>query len=295
MAAPVEHFEDSAVLSAFERVLKTGYEMSTVFDEQQGPRDLEDLLELYRDARHLASKRTSDCFIVPEVLAEVASFYQSGEATDGLYVLIDVGAGTLDASFFRLFFAPDGTLVSFYAAAVLKAGAAHLECVASRQLAERATGFFRGVKEGQRPADAAAVSSSDTTLFLERASQWLQREVEKGVRKVSAEAREKERNHDEWRQLTLLVGGGGSVIPLYADGSKAGVALLAPDAKLVALPAPKDLKISSLPSSAFHRLAGAYGLSFNVVDQDFNLPSQVSDDEPPRFRGVGDNPTPDVG
>ena len=295
MAAPVEHMEDAPVLSAFERVLKTGLLMSSVFDEQEGPRDLEDLLELYRDARHLAATRPLDCFVIPEVGAEVASLYKSQEASNGLYALIDVGAGTLDASFFRLYYGPNGTQISFYAAAVIKAGAAHVESVASRQLAERATTHFREVKEGNRKTDTAIVSAHDTSVFLDKASDWLKNEVEVKLRKVSAAARKKENNPVEWRHLTLLLGGGGSAIPLYERGSKAGLALLAPSASTANLPVPQDFKMSGLPSSVFHRFAVAYGLSFNVVDQDFSLPSQVSDDQPPPFKGIPDNPTPDVG
>ena len=114
------------------------------------------------------------------------------------------------------------------------------------------------------------------------------------LRKVSAAARKKEVNPAEWRDLTLLFGGGGSAIPLYERGSKAGVARLAPSASTASLPVPQDFK-TSLPSSVFHRFAVAYGLSFNVVDQDFTLPSRVSDDQPMPFKGIPDNPTPDVG
>ena len=295
MGAPVEHMEDAKVLDAFRRVLKTGFLMSSVFDEQEGPRDLEDLLELYGDASQLASRRTLDCFVIPEVGAEVASLYKSGEATDGLYSLIDVGAGTLDATFFRLFFGSNGTELTFYAAGVLKAGAAHLESVASRQLAERATTHFREVKEGSRQPDTSVVSAKDTSLFLERASDWLREEVEVGVRKISAAARKKEHNHDAWRGLTLLLGGGGSAIPLYESGSRAGVSLLAPEAASALLPVPHDFKMQGLPPAVFHRFAVAYGLSFNIVDQEFSLPSKTSDDKPQPVRGLPENPTPDVG
>ena len=197
--------------------------------------------------------------------------------------------------FSACFFGSNGTELTFYAAGVLKAGAAHLESVASRQLAERATTHFREVKEGSRQPDTSVVSAKDTSLFLERTADWLREEVEVGVRKISAAARKKEHNHDAWRGLTLLLGGGGSAIPLYESGSRAGVSLLAPEAAAALLPVPHDFKMQGLPPAVFHRFAVAYGLSFNIVDQEFSLPSKTSDDKPQPVRGLPENPTPDVG
>ena len=297
MAAPVEHMGDTAVLSAFLRVLKIGWLMADIFDEQRGPRELDDLLDCYRTARHLAEKRTLDCFVIPEVGAEVMSMCLSRAARDGLYAFIDVGAGTLDASFFRLHFSGDNSQLSFYAAGVIKAGAAHLESIASRQLAERAIGWFRNLKEnGSTPDGDGFLEPDEAKAFLKRAGTWLSEEVETGVRQVSAAGFKKEMNHDEWKRLVLVLGGGGATIPIYKEASKRAVEQLAPQVRVEQLPVPKDMNMQGLPPSVFHRFAVAYGLSFNEVNLPaFNLPHQVTPDRPRSVRGKPDNPTPDVG
>jgi hypothetical protein len=221
----------------------------------------------------------------------------SRSVRDGLYAFIDVGAGTLDASFFRLHFSGDNPQLSFYAAGVIKAGAAHLESIASRQLAERAVGWFKNVKENSATSDGDRFLDPDEAkAFLKRAGIWLSEEVETGVRRVSAAGFKKEMNHDEWRRLVLVLGGGGATIPIYKEASKRAVELLTPQVQVEQLPVPKDMNMQGLPISAFHRFAVAYGLSFNEVNLPaFNLPQEVSPDRPRAIVGKPENPTPDVG
>ena len=297
MAAPVEHMGDTDVLSAFERVLRTGWLMAEIFDEQTGARHLDDLLDCYRSARHLSTIRTLDCFVIPEVGAEVMSMCLSRAARDGLYAFVDVGAGTLDASFFRLHFSGDTPQLSFYSAGVIKAGAAHLESIASRQLAEKAVGWFRHLKESHSSEGGNGfLEPNEAKGFLKRAETWLSEEVEAGIRRISASAFKKEMNHNEWKKLILVLGGGGAAIPVYNDASKRGVDLLAPNIHVEQLPVPKDMNMQGLLPSTFHRFAVAYGLSFNIVNlPDFNLPHQVTADRPRPIGGRPESITPDVG
>jgi hypothetical protein len=103
-------------------------------------------------------------------------------------------------------------------------------------------------------------------------------------------------NHDEWRRLVLVLGGGGATIPIYKEASKRALDQLAPQVRTEQLPVPKDMDMQGLPPSVFHRFAVAYGLSFNEVNLPaFNLPHQVTPDRPRSVRGRPDNPTPDIG
>jgi hypothetical protein len=297
MAAPVEHIGDKTVLSAFERVLKTGWLLAEIFDEQTGARDLDDLLDCYRSARQLSTIGMLDCFVIPEVGAEVMSMCRSRAARDGLYAFVDVGAGTVDASFFRLHSSGDTPQLSFYSARVIKAGAAHLESIASRQLAEKAIGWFKHLKESHSlDGGNSFLEPDEAKAFLKRAGTWLSDEVYEGIRHVSAAAFKKEMNHDAWRKLVLVLGGGGAAISLYNDASKRALDLLAPNVHVEHLPVPEDMNMQGLPPSTFHRFAVAYGLSFNVVNlPDFNLPHQVTADRPRPIKGRPESVTPDVG
>ena len=279
MAAPVEHIGEKSVLDAFERVLKAGELMEPIFSEETGPRELYDLLDCYEDAKTLASKRTMDCFVYPEIAAEIASMYLSRSARDGIYAFLDVGAGTLDASIFRLYSGDEGPQLSFYAAAVLRFGAAHLESIASRQLAERATGWFRSIKEN-RPVIGSAefLLPEEAGMFLKNANNWIEDKVKIGLQRLLKDAFRKEEHIDPWHDLQLFIGGGGAKIPIYTNASKAAFGGLAKNLVSGVLPVPQDFNLMGLPKEVFHRFAVAYGLSFNVVNlADIGLPAQVSE------------------
>ncbi len=279
MAAPVEHMSEKSVLDAFERVLKAGELMEPIFSEEPGPRELYDLLGCYEDARVLAAKRKMDCFVYPEIAAEIASMYLSRSARDGIYAFIDVGAGTLDASIFRLYSADEGPQLSFYAATVLKFGAAHLESIASRQLAERATGWFRSIKESRASVGSAQfLLPEEAGKFLKNANDWIEDKVKMGLQQLLKDAFTKEQHAKPWQNLQLLIGGGGSKVPIYTNASKSAFGGLARNLASGVLPVPQDFNLNGLPGEAFHRFAVAYGLSFNDVNlADINLPAQVSE------------------
>lgn len=279
MAAPVEHMGEKSVLGAFERVLKVGWLMADIFDESPGPRELEDLLDCYQSARELASRRALDCFVYPEVAAEMASMYLSRSARDGLYAFVDVGGGTVDASIFRLYSADEGLRLSFYGAVVLKAGAAHLESIASRQLAERSMNWFRSIKEGGSSLDEPSFfQPEEATHFLETASVWIGSRVEKELRRLLKSAFGKEQDSTRWRDLHLLFGGGGAELQVYSNASKSAFGGVATNLALEKLPVPQDFQMNGMPPHVFHRFAVAYGLSFNVVNlPDIGLPDQLSE------------------
>src|SRR5262249_41959130 len=72
-----------------------------------------------------------DCFIYSEVAAEVASITLSRTSRDGLYAFVDVGAGTVDASVFRLHRQPQSDRAHIeYATEVLQSGSTYVEAKA---------------------------------------------------------------------------------------------------------------------------------------------------------------------
>jgi hypothetical protein len=299
MAAPVEHMGEKGVLDTFERVLKAGELMEPIFSEEPGPRELYDLLDCFEDARTLSAKRDRDCFVYPEIAAEVASMYLSRSARDGLYVFLDVGAGTLDASIFRLYSGDEGPQLSFYAAAVLRFGAAHLESIASRQLAERATGWFKSIKENRASVGSAEfLLPEEAGVFLENANNWIEDRVKIGLQRLLKEAFQKEQQARPWQDLHLMIGGGGAKVPIYMDASKAAFSRLAENMTYDVLPVPQDFNLMGLPNEVFHRFAVAYGLSFDVPNlANINLPAQVSElaaDDIRPVRLIREAPTKDV-
>src|SRR5205823_14339064 len=118
--------------------------------------------------------------------------------------------------------------LTFYRGVILKYGAAHLEAIASRQLAERAMPWYRGVKEGKDGRDRSDFFDSDQAkTFLRFASDWIGSHVEKGLGKLLVRAFEKEKVAAKWKDLTLLTGGGGAEIPVYSESARQALSRLA--------------------------------------------------------------------
>ncbi|MEW5979984.1 MAG: hypothetical protein AB1898_29660 [Acidobacteriota bacterium] len=211
-----------------------------------------------------------------------------------------VGAGTVDGSIFRLYTQAENPQLTFYHGVVLKQGAAHLEAIASRQLAQVSMPWFKKVKEeGNGDPDASFPKSEEAKMFLDFASQWIGSRVQKGLSKLLGKAYEKEKVPARWHDLTLLTGGGGAGIPVYLESSRQALSRLATNLTVEKLQKPRDFDMSELPSTLFHRFAVAYGLSFNTVNlPQINLPHEVSPlslEEVHPFRGIPACPTPDVG
>lgn len=296
MAAPVEHMGETSVLEAFERALKTGWWMAEIFDDEIGPHQLDDLLDLYKTAKHFVATRAMNCFIYPEVAAEVACMYLSRSARDGLYAFVDVGAGTLDASIFRLASTGREPQLNFYGASVIKYGAAHLEAIASRQLAERACTWFKSIKESRATVGSAMfLLPEEAGVYLKNAYGWTENKVERELRYLLKESFAKEQNNESWKGLHLFIGGGGATIQMYTDASTKAFRGLATNLMVEELPVPQDLEMKGLPKKMFHRFAVAYGLSFNVVNlAEIALPNEISNLTCENIRQIPEAPTKDV-
>ncbi len=299
MAAPVEHMSEQSVRQAFEKVLKIGEKMSQIFAEETGPRELFELLELYEAAKDQTAKHEMDCFVYPEIAAEVASMYLSRSARDGIYAFIDVGAGTVDASIFRLFSVGQEPQLGFYGASVVRYGAAQIESIAARQLAERSAPWFKSIKEKRTVIGSAEfLLPEEAGIYLKNACSWIENRVEAELRLMLKEAYQKDHGSKDWKNLHLLIGGGGATIPVYSAASIKAFGEIAENLSAEELPVPADFNLNGLPKQAFHRFAVAYGLSFNQVNlPDVALPDEISEhsrEQGARVHRFNEAPTKDV-
>lgn len=280
LAVPEKFMNQSTVLDGFNRVLKTAWLMADVFDELPVADGLDDILDCYACAEELATAQPLDCFSYPEVGAQIACVTLPRTARDGLYAFVDVGAGTVDASVFRLHTpVNDEPRLYTYAADVAKAGAAHIETVAGRNLALEVVGWFKEIKEGDTRADLTSSSAEEILQpFLESAVSEVSSSAETELRKVLGVAYRKELGTDRWRELQLVIGGGGAKIQQYRDAARRvfkGFGL-APNLQEQDLPVPEDFELGGVRPSDFHRFAVAYGLSHRIIDlHQVALPDEV--------------------
>ena len=119
--------------------------------------------------------------------------------------------------------------------------------------------------------------------------------VELELRHLLKDAFEKEQNTEPWRNLQLILAGGGANMPAYQVASKAAFGGLAENLGVEGLPVPQDFNLRGLPSAAFHRFAVAYGLAFDSVNlADISLPTEVSSLTYERASIAVEAPTKDV-
>jgi hypothetical protein len=286
LAVPEKHIEQSPVRAAFEKVFKAAWVMSRV--PNLTCRD--EVLERYEIACREAEKEELDVFVYPEVSAEAASVTRSRVTEDGLFAFVDVGAGTVDASVFRLYTPPAGNREhNTYTADVLKLGAAHIETEASRELSRAALGWFKEMKERQPPEFTTKAKNPSALLLpvLDEMMKRLQRRVKSELIRLFDEARRKENLLSRWEDLQLILGGGGASLSTYQRAALEAFTLKyakSPMPPTVSrLPVPKDFRMERLSPDYFHRFAVAYGLAFEYVNlHEFALSGQVSALSPPR-------------
>ena len=192
--------------------------------------------------------------LVPEISAAVTGFAYSPKREDGLYAMVDIGAGTMDCCTFNL--------------------------LEHRHEGEMICGIFE--------ADVAVLGiepwracGGDPEL-----SGFLENKIGRQQRDVIWETRQnRSRRSERWRTglPVFLVGGGAG-----SEAHRRITAGLDPwlrrtiagsnGAKVQLLPVPEGLEVEC-PTAEAHRLAVAFGLSFPIDDiPQVRLPSSIVDD-----------------
>ncbi len=202
--------------------------------------------------------------VVPEAAAEMTGFAKSTRGAPGLYLLVDVGALTLDACMFRLNQSPSGDdTYAFMAASV-------------RPLGVDSLSWFIG--EGKSERD-----------FIKQCERTLRSVV--GMTK-----RIRDPNADVWKpgnDVPVFFAGGGSANPLHQDVLKAmGLSLSKHTGndgiRLLELTIPDSIE---LPESLvdFRRMAVDWRLIYPRLDIGKIWPMQdIEDIQPPKVVDLGD-------
>jgi hypothetical protein len=277
LAVPVKQMDENGVAERFQTALNAAWLMAAVFEAEPGLSEFSAIQRCYEDALAAATDERLDCFVYPEVGAEVASATLSRSARDGLYVFVDIGAGTIDASVFRLY-SPEGEPGQhIYDAEVVKLGAAHLEAAAAQKLARASKAVFRNLKEGKIEAKGAGgtLASQSQGCYAETIEQVRNITVDSLV-PLLRRAFAKEERRRAWRSVYLMLGGGGANLEVYQSAARDVFGRLAQELEAQILPVPADFDLNGLPPAEFHRLAVAYGLSIEFVSlPEIALPRDV--------------------
>ena len=146
---PMQHVESNPALNAFRQILAKAEAVEKDWPYDSGTEWLAGNYSLYETC-HLGSPERA--FVVPESVAEAASYVSSLRRKPGLHALIDIGAGTTDVSFFNLVDEPTGEHCYWYSSGNLPIGGLVIErlvgmngggTLTAGQVSERINGLWR--------------------------------------------------------------------------------------------------------------------------------------------------------
>lgn len=306
MAVPVAHAENTAIANKFDACLRQAWLLACEtnlpnWNQQQFGVALKNL-----DGR--LSTGEMPCYLYPEVSANVQSYIKSRAGTDGLYLFVDVGAGTVDLSIFIYYTHPSNDRpITYVEAGVLPLGSSQIEIRAAHRIIQNPQSaiaycdgvsvadkellqfklheMIRSIKEGGKRDEPLyqAMKAAETVIeadLFEQSAKVLGGAKLKLVR--DANGHNRPAGAHQWRTLNLLIGGGGAQTALYSNAINAWFEQccnFTPDRKPI--PMPQDLKWpANLPTvryaGEFSRFTVAYGLSFHRANlEDHRFPKEV--------------------
>ncbi len=273
-SVPERFIEQSSISISFQNAFNIAWLMAEIFSENPTLNSREIIFDCYLTAKDLVQelrkhRKEFDCFAYSEIGAEVASIVLSRTSEEGLYAFVDIGAGTVDASVFRFWRDGGETKRPPYAAEVFKNGAAQLEIRASKN-SEFSSNKLKEIKENFKNLSRNEREKYSKEIeLLTFASEEIEVEIIKTLKVIFREAYIKEPNIDRWKDLKLILGGGGSKLKCYREAANRAFTLedkkTPKPPEITVLPKPDDFQMFGLPEAEFHRFAVAYGLSHEIV------------------------------
>lgn len=297
MCAPVAALDDQLSQLVFQDCLTIADQLHGILDFSHEYIPMDQALDAFDKACKLGvllePRLSRRARVVPEVIAEIASYAQSRSAREGVYALVDVGAGTLDLNVFKVVrsTAERGVTTPVFAASCHPNGVTHLESLLLEALGEDGAlnqDRFEEQKHRMAFPDITALAhaciskDSDIRAFegqLMNAHRDYCSDVADRTRKTWAEAWAKRGIEKDWAHLTMFLCGGGAAVHGIHDHLQAGMPsqLIHRIIKGV-LPCPAEeefVRPPDFPEEQFHRVAVAYGLTFGSDFEPYLLPSQI--------------------
>lgn len=241
---------------------------------------------------------------IPEIIAQVVGYARSPMRQDGMYLIVDVGASTIDVSNFIIHERDGEDLYTILVAEVEKLGASILhkyriacaEAIIKRHVGEDDAINFRHntMKTINLAYDGIAPLPKIEPYFPTLSPKVLKDyrkidaefmvECSKLVRKVIKESRlYRNPNSPAWQKgLPVFLCGGGSNIETYksvishAEQRLSSTSFPGFDQKQ--LPKPVNLETEDIPPRDYHRMSVAYGLSFSYIDIGEIIPPRAVED-----------------
>ena len=294
LGIPSAGYDDERVREAFSAVATAAWWLSL----RPAPPTLNEADDAFIDTgREMDSLEHVD--VVPEIAAEVVGYARSKHRREGLHVMVDVGASTIDICGFVLHPADgeDGDQYHLLTALVARLGlhVLHLR----RTGAVKDAGGRLSPSVGAAPSPLGAIPDRGRS-YVERPEQHLcsrldgidreyAEECQSAIMKVLLALRQRrDPLSTHWKSgLPVFLGGGGGrfgLVTAALNRSHEWLIKNLVDARGISrkgLPALRTLWNSDIPEGMTGRLDVAYGLSFDSLDIGEILPPNRIQDVPP--------------
>jgi len=290
LGIPVKNYDNKQIKDAFHKAALIGWWLS----EQKGEITLtssKKAFEKSKDSNLQLGIHREYINVVPEVAAEVAGYAYSDLREEGLHLLVDIGATTLDVSTFILNTKDGENRYGFLSAEIGRYGAFELH----RSRLEAFKIFINswllkvdGISETLEPVpesyDQYIPPKGDIPDFDDEFTKKAAGPITKVVARTK---KDRDPKSKAWKDgLPLFLCGGGSLAKFYSDNLFRNVknslnSYVWKGFRSKQIPKPENLEAEGLRSHDYHRLAVAYGLSFQYENIGTIIPPSEIDDIPP--------------
>lgn len=280
MAMPVAHAQEIEVNMAFRRCLSWAFLLAR---EANLPRFSAEEIQAALIRVGEPPEQDIGCYVYPEVSANVQSYVKSRAGVEGLYLFMDVGAGTVDVSIFIYYpHESNDRPFSYPSAGVIPLGSSQIEMRVARNLNGDGAGTVAELQEIVRRIKEGHDKHNETiTREIRAAQSEIEDEMYHEVAPILGTGRT-QIHANQWGSLKMLIGGGGAETPLYrkaVDRWFDQFSHFTPE--LRPIPLPTDLQWpTDVPEARrgrlFRRLSVAYGLSFDRANlEDHRFPRDI--------------------
>lgn len=288
LGIPAKGYDDSAICNVFMEVARVGWWLSA----QEGPLSLDRVRDGFNESRNGtldAGLHDYALNVIPEVAAQVVGYAKSKHRRQGLHVLVDVGAATLDAAGFILSESEGEDGYSILSAEVEPKGAFKLHrerigavvnsCKQWGRIYPEYSAWCEDLSSKCHPQVLVPAGMSEYYPPRIRERYRVPNEPDESYRnlcwrtvhKVLDEIRKrKDPNAAAWRRgLPIFLCGGGQDVEPYIKGLMNVRSWWKTNTKVApfeirVLPRPENLKADGLKEKDYHRISVAYGLCYPV-------------------------------
>ena len=291
ICAPIDQYSIDQVKQCYERVFFLAEKLSYFIDNGIDVQIIKKMYsQLDREWKKIPGDEARNTFVLPETLASIMSYINSRRATDGLYAIVDIGAGTTDISFFRYASSLAGKVQGIYASQTILLGMDNFDMAIYKDIIKSFLDIktssdekkFKLLQEIRVQKEKYMNNENNLIINIEEKQAIFKKErveelaepikndIFKLYKSLWGEAYKKELGESRWRNLILYIIGGGSrslyIIRPFKDPPSYIVRNFSTrwvnieDGILNLTNLDKELKNSSFLFSVAH------GLSFHKVD-----------------------------